>query len=130
MEGKFRLDFHEEIWYFKSNIWKRGILKKDKKMKISDDKPTQDLINYVKQTSDQQKVTPLDVQTTKNQQLTEERVEISKKASDLNKISDIIQKTPDVREEKVAFLKEKIASGSYSVSVQEIADKMLREFLL
>ena len=99
-------------------------------MKISDDKPTQDLINYVKQTPDQQKVTPLDVQTTKNQQLTGEKVEISKKASDLNKISDIIQKTPDVREEKVALLREKIASGSYSVSSQEIADKMLRESLL
>lgn len=99
-------------------------------MKISDDKPTQDLINYVKQTSDQQKVTPLDVHSPKNQQLTGERVEISKKASDLHKISDIIQKTPDIREEKVAFLREKIASGSYSVSGQEIADKMLRESLL
>ena len=99
-------------------------------MKISDDKPTQELINYVKQTPDHQKVTPLDVNTHKNERLSEGRVELSKKASDLNKITNIIQKTPDVREEKVALLREKIASGIYNISGQEIADKMLKEFLL
>lgn len=99
-------------------------------MKISDDKPTQDLINYIKQTSDHQKVKPLNLHTPKKEQLSGERVEISKKASDLNKISGEIQKTPDIREEKVALLREKIASGSYHINSQEIADKMLREFLL
>ena len=99
-------------------------------MKISGDKPTQDIINNIKQTPDHQKVKHLNINTRKNEQLSEERVELSKKASYLNKISNIIQKTPDIREEKVALLREKIASGSYNISGQEIADKMLREFLL
>jgi len=99
-------------------------------MKISNDKTTQNLINHIKQTPDHQKVKPLDLNTHKNERLSEEKVEISKKASDLNKMRNIIQKTPEVREEKVALLREKIASGGYKVSGQEIADKMLKEFLL
>ena len=99
-------------------------------MKIPGNKPTQELINYIKQTPDKQKVTSIDINVHKNERPSEERVELSKKASDLNKISNIIQNTPDVRKEKVALLREKIASGSYNISGQEIADKMLREFLL
>ena len=99
-------------------------------MKISNDKPTQDLINYIKQTHDHQKVKPLDINTRKNERISEERVEISPKASDLNKIREIVRKTPDIREEKVASLREKIAAGNYSIRGQEIADKMLRESLL
>ena len=57
-------------------------------------------------------------------------MQLSRKASDLNKVREIIQKTPDIREERIALLKEKIASGSYNVSGQEIAGKMLREHLL
>ena len=35
---------------------------------------------------------------------------------------------PDIREEKVAALKEQIASGSYNVSAQEIADSVVSKF--
>ena len=98
-------------------------------MKISDDKHNQNLINYVKQSSNAHKVTPLEINTNKNGHSSEERVELSHKASYLNKIREIVQKTPDIRKEKVALLKEKIATGSYNVSSKEIADKMLNEFL-
>ena len=60
----------------------------------------------------------------------EERVSLSRKASDINKIREIIQKTPDVRADKVALLRKKIADGDYGVNGKDIADKMLREFLL
>jgi len=99
-------------------------------MKISDDKSTQDLLQYIKQSPDTQKVTPSEINANKNRHLSGEKVEISGKASDLNKIGEIVRKTPDIRAEKVELLRGKIASGSYTVSGQEIADKMLREYLL
>ncbi len=99
-------------------------------MKISDDKPTQDLLQYIKQAPDNQRVTPSEINVNKNSSLSRERVEFSGKASDLNKIREIVRKTPDIRTEKVELLREKIASGSYNVSSQEIADKMIREYLL
>jgi len=72
-------------------------------MKISDDKPTQDLLNYLKQVPETQKATSSEINDNKNGGLSEEKVELSKRASDLNKIRDIVQKTPDIREEKVAL---------------------------
>ena len=99
-------------------------------MKISDGKNNQNIINYTKQVSNNQKVTPLKENTNKNGQLSGEKVKLSEKAGCLNKIREIIQNTPDIREEKVSFLREKIAAGSYNVSGQEIAEKMLNEFLL
>ena len=99
-------------------------------MKISDDKNNQNIINYTKQVANNQKVTPLKEKSNKNGQLSGEKVELSEKASYLNKIREIVQNTPDIREEKVSLLREKIAAGSYNVSGQEIAEKMLNEFLL
>ena len=99
-------------------------------MKISDDKPTQDLTNYIKKTLDQRKIIHLEANNLKKEKIAEEKVEISRKANDLNRIREIIRKTPDIREGKIAILREKITSGSYNVSGQEIADKMLREHLL
>ena len=99
-------------------------------MKITDGKNNQNIINYTKQVLDNQKVTPLKENANKNGKLLGEKVELSEKAIYLNKIREIIQNTPDIREEKVSFLREKIAAGSYNVSGQEIAEKMLNEFLL
>ena len=99
-------------------------------MKISDDKSTQDLTNYIRKTLDQRKVIHLEANNFRNKSISEERVELSRKASDINRIREIVQKTPDIRGERVALLREKIASGNYNVSGQEIADKMLREHLL
>jgi len=99
-------------------------------MKISDDKSTQDLTNYIRKTLDQRKVIHLEANNFKNKSISEERVELSRKASDINRIKEIVRKTPDIRGERVALLREKIASGNYNVSGLEIADKMLREHLL
>ena len=99
-------------------------------MKISDDKPTQDLTNYIKKTLDQRKIIHLAANNLKNEKIAEEKVGLSRKANDLNRIREIIRKTPDIREGRIAILREKIASGNYNVSGQEISDKMLREHLL
>ena len=99
-------------------------------MKISDDKSAQDLSNYIRKTLDQRKVIHLEASNFKNKSIPEERVELSRKSIDINRIREIVQKNPDIREEKVALLKEKITSGTYRVGSEEIADKMIREHLL
>ena len=99
-------------------------------MKISDDLPTLDKSSVSTKTTDQGKVVPLKVSNDRHDQRGEEKVSISQKAGDIKKIRAIVQKTPDVRADKVALLKKKIADGDYAVNGKDIADKMLREFLL
>lgn len=58
-------------------------------------------------------------------------VNVSGQAKEMNearmKALDIARNTPDVREDKIAELKAKIASGDYKVSSENIADGMMRE---
>jgi len=58
-----------------------------------------------------------------------EKVELSSRAKDLQKVSEILKKTPDVREEKVSELKAKVANGTYQVKSKDVADKMVNEHL-
>ena len=99
-------------------------------MKISDDLQPQDKSPVSTKTAGQGKVVPLEVKNPGHDQRGEERVSISEKASEINKIRGIVKKTPDVRADQVALLKKKIADGDYAVNGKDIADKMLREFLL
>ena len=99
-------------------------------MKISDDLPTLDKSSVSTKTADQGKVVPLEVGNLGDNQRGEERVSLSRKATDIKRIRAIVQKMPDVRADKVALLRKKIADGDYGVNGRDIADKMLREFLL
>lgn len=58
-------------------------------------------------------------------------VNLSGKSKEMNearlKALDIARNTPDVREEKIAELKAKIANGEYKVNAENIADGMMRE---
>ena len=99
-------------------------------MKISDNKPPQDITNTTKNTSAQEKVVQLQVGNRKDIEPLGEKVTLSKKTGDMEKIQDILRKIPDVREDRVAHLKKKITSGEYKVNGKDVADQMLREFLL
>ena len=99
-------------------------------MKISDDLQPQDKSPVSTKTAGQGKVVPLEVGNPGHDQRGEEKVSLSQKASDIKKIREIVQKTPDVRADKVARLKKKIDAGDYAVKGKDIADKMLRELLL
>jgi negative regulator of flagellin synthesis FlgM len=61
-------------------------------------------------------------------------VDVSGKGQDIAraraKALDIARNTPDVREDRVAALKAKIASGEYQVDSGRIADGMMREAIL
>ena len=53
-------------------------------------------------------------------------VELSSMAQDIQRVKRILDETPDVREEQVQALKERIESGNYKVSGAEIADLIVR----
>jgi len=50
-------------------------------------------------------------------------------AKDMAKAKEVATSAPDIREEKVAELKRRIAAGKYNVSPEAIADKMVDEHL-
>jgi negative regulator of flagellin synthesis FlgM len=49
---------------------------------------------------------------------------------EIEMIKKILQKTPDIREEKVARLREEIKKGTYVIDSRKIAENMIRESLL
>jgi negative regulator of flagellin synthesis FlgM len=54
-------------------------------------------------------------------------VEISPAARDLARASQIARSTPEVRAERVALLRAQVEAGTYRVSSQEIARRILEE---
>ena len=55
--------------------------------------------------------------------------EISARARDMSKAKELATSAPDVREEKIAELKKRIAAGSYNVDSHAVADRMVDEHL-
>jgi len=55
--------------------------------------------------------------------------EISARARDMSKAKELATAAPDVREEKIAELKKRIAAGNYNVDATAIADRMVDEHL-
>lgn len=53
--------------------------------------------------------------------------EISSRGKEMAKASAIASATPDVREDRIAELKKRIAAGEYKVDTDAIADKMIGE---
>ncbi|MCM2322874.1 MAG: flagellar biosynthesis anti-sigma factor FlgM [Oligoflexia bacterium] len=57
------------------------------------------------------------------------KTEISSRAKELAKAKEVATSAPDVREEKIAALKAKIAAGKYNVNPEAVADRMVDEHL-
>ena len=53
---------------------------------------------------------------------------ISQSAKDYQVAKQAVAETEDIREDRVAELKEALASGTYNVSAQEIADKIVSKY--
>lgn len=56
--------------------------------------------------------------------------ESKEKAEAYRKAMEIARSTPDVREDRVADIKKRIADGTYQVDSGKVADGMLREAIL
>ena len=60
----------------------------------------------------------------------EEKVDLSAAAREIQSARDEIDKLPDVRDEKVQELRAQIEQGTYSVSAEDIAEKLVAESLV
>ena len=76
-----------------------------------------------KQLSDKQKV---DTKDTSGQDTI---VNLSQASKEAQQIKEIISSEPDIREDKVAVLQERIESGRYKVDHNRVADKLVDTFL-
>jgi len=60
----------------------------------------------------------------------EEKVNLSTMAKEIHQAKVEVSKMPDVREEKVQEIRNQVEKGTYSVSGEQIANKMVGEFLV
>jgi negative regulator of flagellin synthesis FlgM len=60
----------------------------------------------------------------------EETVDLSTMARDIQQAKVEVSKLPDVREEKVQEIKAQVEKGTYNVSGEQIADKMVGETIV
>jgi flagellar biosynthesis anti-sigma factor FlgM len=100
-------------------------------MKIQDFSQKTQVLQYVNQqtkvnTNDQGTVNP---ETTIPSQAGD-RVDLSPSSKMIKKIEATALSTPDTRSDKVAALKKKVESGTYRVNSDEVAGKMLKEFIV
>ena len=57
----------------------------------------------------------------------EDRVEISARALDLQKMAELATAAPDVRADQVSRIRAELAGGGYRVSAEGIAEKLMAE---
>jgi negative regulator of flagellin synthesis FlgM len=62
--------------------------------------------------------------------LATEKVDLSAKAQEIQRVKRILDEVPEIREEKVQALKSQIANGTYPVDPDRIAEKMVGEALI
>ena len=84
---------------------------------------------YVNQVQDKDKADPT-VEQPEKQQAKADTVVLSDTAKQLQEAKKQLEAIPDVREDKVAQLKEQIENGTYEINEEKIADKMLKDSLL
>jgi negative regulator of flagellin synthesis FlgM len=58
-----------------------------------------------------------------------EQIAISPKAKDIQKATEAVNAAPDIRIEKVDQIREQISNGSYSVSSEQLAEKILENLI-
>ncbi len=57
-----------------------------------------------------------------------DKVEISQAGKDYQTAKAAVAAAPDIREDKVEAIKQKIASGTYDVSGEKLADKLIDRY--
>ncbi len=84
---------------------------------------------YVNQVQDKDK-TDAAAEQQEKQQTKADTVALSDAAKKIQETQKQLEAIPDVREDKVAQLKEQIEKGTYEIDEEKTADKMLRDSLL
>lgn len=81
-------------------------------------------VNQVYQTTAQVKKVDAEKRVQKD-----DKLEISQTGKDINIAKKAIKESPDVREDKIEAIKKQMAEGTYSVSTEALADKILDGFM-
>ena len=81
-------------------------------------------VNQVYQTTAQVKKVDAEKRVQKD-----DKLEISQAGKDINVAKKAIKESPDVREDKIEAIKKQMAEGTYSVSTEALADKILDGFM-
>ncbi len=80
-------------------------------------------VNQVYQTNMQTKKETVEKKTSRD-----DKIEISQVGKDMTVAKKAISEAPDLREDKVKAIKEQMEAGTYSVSSEAIADKLIDSF--
>ena len=80
-------------------------------------------VNQVYQTNMQTKKETVEKKTSRD-----DKIEISQVGKDMTVAKKAISEAPDIREDKVKAIKEQMEAGTYSVSSEAIADKLINSF--
>jgi negative regulator of flagellin synthesis FlgM len=102
-------------------------------MKISDIQQQANTMQYVNQANSSNspdKPQPSPSKEAEDKSSSQDKVELSVESKEMQKVYDVLQMTPDVRDEKVSALKESIQQGQYQIDSEALADKMIRESIL
>ena len=84
---------------------------------------------YVNQVQDKEKAEAV-TEKAEKQTAKADTVVLSDAAKRIQEAKKQLDAIPDIREDKVAQLKEQIENGTYEINEEKIADKMLRDSLL
>jgi negative regulator of flagellin synthesis FlgM len=68
--------------------------------------------------------------TTPPQPKSADHLELSPKARAIRRATQVLAHTPDLRDAKVRALQQAVQSGTYNVSPEQIAEKMLKEAMV
>ena len=85
--------------------------------------------SYVNQVQEKDKVEPTSDQAEK-QQVKADTVELSDMGKRVHEAHKQLEKIPNIREDKVAQLKEQVENGTYEPDPEKVAEKMIKDALL
>lgn len=87
-------------------------------------------MDTLEQTSRKKNVEKVSANDKQNSSVVEsDEVSISEKGKDVSEMTCTLKEMPDVRADKVADLKERIANGTYNISGKDIASKIINTAL-
>ena len=96
-------------------------------MKITNDYNSKNVNPYIRSGQALQKNVPIREKEVKEgtEARVSDQVTLSPKGAEINRLLNLLEEIPDVREEKIAQIKEKIENGTYYVSGEMVAEKIL-----
>ncbi len=101
-------------------------MREDENMSKIDFKSTSET-SAVRAHEDKRATSDKQSKTIANEQLNNDKVNLSDRAANVEKLVDKIKEVPDVRLERIQALRDKIAAGEYKPEARDIASAILKD---